>query len=43
MVVMEEESVTADEGPTVPTRADEARPDRRMREPRAAESSSIKA
>ncbi|MBK3660457.1 hypothetical protein JJE66_04220 [Bradyrhizobium diazoefficiens] len=40
MMVVEEEGVTADEGPAG---AGEARPDRRMREPRAAEGSSIKA
>jgi hypothetical protein len=42
MMVVEEERVTADEGPTVPAGASEAWPDRRMREARAAEGRSSK-
>ncbi len=41
--MVEEEGVPADEGPTVPAGAGEARPDRRMREARAAEGRSTKA
>jgi uncharacterized OB-fold protein len=43
MMVVEEEGMPADEGPTVPAGAGEARPDRRMCEACAAEGRSTKA
>jgi hypothetical protein len=43
MMVVEKEGMPADEGPTVPAGAGEARPDRRMREARTAEGRSTKA
>jgi hypothetical protein len=43
MVMVEEEGMPADEGPTVPAGAGEAWPDRRMRETRAAEGRSAEA